>query len=296
MTPPTAAPPSSSTTAAASGQFAIGGDITVNRLGFGAMRVTGKGIWGEPTDREAAAATLRRLPELGVNLIDTADCYGPFVSEDMLRQTLHPYSGLTIATKGGIARSGPGRWEPLGRPEYLRQCVLMSLRRLNVERIDLWQLHWVDPRVDREEQFGAVAEMHKAGLIRHVGLSNVTVDDIQAAGQSFPVATVQNCYNVTDRRHEDVLDHCQRENIGFIAYAPLGGGKLAQPNQSLATIAKRLNATPGQIALAWILKRSPVTLPIPGTANPDHLVQNVAAAVIELSDEDFKALSQHSDG
>ena len=279
-------------TAASSGQFTIGGEITINRLGFGAMRLTGPGIWGEPTDREAAIRTLRRVPELGINFIDTADSYGPFVSEDLIHEVLHPYRGLTIATKGGLTRHGPGIWKPVGRPEYLRQCVLMSLRRLGLDRIDLWQLHRLDPRIPRDEQFGAIAEMRRESLIRHVGLSNVSVEDITTASRHFPVATVQNRYNLADRSSEDVLRHCEREHIGFIPWAPLSAGTLAQRGSLLAQIAERLHLSPGQLALAWILKRSPVMLPIPGTANPDHLAQNVAAAGVALSDADFDALDQ----
>ncbi len=276
--------------AAASGTFTIGGDLTVNRLGFGAMRVTGKGIWGEPTDADAARRTLRLVPELGINLIDTADSYGPFVSEDLIREELHPYDGLTIATKGGLTRHGPDIWEPVGRPEYLRQCVLMSLRRLGVERIDLWQLHRIDPKVPREEQFDVIAEMRQEGLIRHVGLSQVDVDEIEAAQKHFPVSTVQNLYNLTDRSSEDVLDHCEAENIGFIPWFPLAAGELAGPGTDLGRIADRLDAGPSQVALAWLLKRSKVILPIPGTGNPDHLKQNVAAVSLELSDEDMRTL------
>ncbi len=279
-------------TAASSGQFTIGGDITINRLGFGAMRLTGRGIWGEPADREAAIRTLRRVRELGINLIDTADSYGPFVSETLIRETLHPYRGLTIATKGGLTRLGPDIWKPVGRPEYLRQCALMSLRRLSLDRIDLWQLHRLDPRIPRDEQFGAVAEMRRDGLIRHIGLSNVSVEDIEAASPYFPVATVQNRYNLVDRSSEDVLTHCERQSIGFIPWAPLSSGTLAQPGSLLTKIADRLHLSPGQLALAWILKRSPVMLPIPGTANPDHLAQNLAAAGVTLSDADFQALDR----
>jgi aryl-alcohol dehydrogenase-like predicted oxidoreductase len=279
-------------TAAASGPFTIGGDITVNRLGFGAMRVTGKGIWGDPADPKAARATLRRVPELGVTLIDTADSYGPFVSEDLIRETLHPYKGLLIATKGGLTRHGPNIWQPLGRPEYLRQCVLMSLRRLGVERIDLWQLHRIDPAVPRDEQFGVIAAMQKEGLIRHVGLSEVNVAEIVAAAKHFPVVTVQNRYNVADRASEEVLAHCEAHGIGFIPWAPLGSGALARPGSTYASVAARLKATPGQIALAWMLKRSKVMLPIPGTASVAHLEENVGAASIILSDADFAAIER----
>ena len=278
--------------AAASGQFRVGGDIAVNRLGFGAMRVTGKGIWGQPADPAAAKATLRRVPELGVNLIDTADSYGPNVSEELIRETLHPYKGLLIATKGGLTRSGPNAWQPSGRPDYLRQCVAGSLRRLGVERIDLWQLHRIDPAVPRDEQFGVIEAMLKEGLIRHAGLSEVNVDEIKAAAKHFPVATVQNRYNIADRASQDVLAYCEKNNIGFIPWAPLGSGSLARPGSAFATIAARLKATPSQIALAWMLKRSKVMLPIPGTGSVDHLVENVGAAAVTLSDADFAALDQ----
>ena len=280
----------SDVTAAASGDYRVGGDQSVHRLGFGAMRITGEGIWGEPADREASLATLKRLPELGVTFIDTADSYGPYVSEDLIRTVLHPYDGLLIATKGALTRHGPGIWKVVGRPEYLRQCVLMSLRRLGVERIDLWQLHRIDPAVPRDEQFGVMAAMQKEGLIRHLGLSEVGVDEIEAARRHFAVATVQNEYNLVTRKSEAVLDHCTKNGIGFIPWFPLASGALAKPGSVLSRIAERLGATPAQIALAWVLKRSPVMLPIPGTAKPDHLAQNVAAAGIALSDEDFRTL------
>jgi pyridoxine 4-dehydrogenase len=276
--------------AAASGQFRIGGDLTVNRLGFGAMRVTGKGIWGEPEDRPEALRTLKRLPDLDVNFIDTADSYGPFVSEDLIAAALAPYKGVVVATKGGLTRHGPGVWPPLGRPEYLRQCVLMSLRRLKVEVIDLWQLHRIDPKVPRADQFGAVADMLKDGLIRHAGLSNVSVEDIEAARKLFPVATVQNRYNLVDRSSEDVLDYCAVNAIGFIPWYPLAAGNLAKPGTALDAIVRKTGATPSQVALAWVLKRSPVMLPIPGTSQVAHLEENVRAADIGLSDADFQAL------
>jgi len=275
----------------ASGTFKVGGDITVRRLGFGAMRVTGKGIWGDPPDPRAARDTLRRVPELGIDLIDTADSYGPFVSEELIRETLHPYRGLLIATKGGLVRHGPDIWIPLGRPEYLRQCVLMSLCRLGVERIDLWQLHRIDPKVPRDEQFGVIAEMRAEGLIRHVGLSEVGVDDIEAARKYFPVATVQNLYNFARRDAEPVLDYCEANGIGFIPWYPLAAGELAGPGSPLSDIASRLGATASQVALAWLLRRSKVVLPIPGTGNVHHLEQNAAAADLVLSDDDFAKLS-----
>jgi len=271
-------------------QFEIGGDLTVNRLGFGAMRITGKGIWGEPADVAEAKRTLALVPELGIDLIDTADSYGPFVSEDLIAEVLAPYKGLTIATKGGLTRHGPDIWKPVGRPEYLRQCVLMSLRRLGVERIDLWQLHRVDPLVPAEDQFGEIAAMQKEGLIRHAGLSEVSVSDITMAEGYFPVATVQNRYNLVDRKSEDVLDYCEKHRIGFIPWAPLAAGSLAKPGSVLSKIAERLGTGPGQVALAWVLKRSPVMLPIPGTGHSAHLRENVEGASLTLSDEDFKAL------
>src|SRR5580698_7116544 len=262
---------SSTPSAAASGKFNIGGDLPVVRLGFGAMRVTGKGIWGQPEDLAGSLATLKRVPELGIDFIDTADSYGPFVSEDLLAETLAPYNGVVIATKGGLTRTGPNVWLPVGRPEYLRQCVMMSLRRLKLDRIDLWQLHRIDPKTPRDEQFGAIAEMLKDGLIRHAGLSNVTVDDIEAARKVFPVATVQNRYNLVDRSSEDVLNYCDKAGIGFIPWYPLAAGNLARPGTALDAIVHKTGATPSQIALAWVLKRSPVMLPIPGTSKVDHL-------------------------
>jgi pyridoxine 4-dehydrogenase len=270
----------------------LGGDINVRRLGYGSMRITGKGVWGLPVDVPAALATLRRLPELGVDFIDTADSYGPFVSEDLIREALHPYKELLIATKGGLTRQGPDIWTVLGRPEYLRQCVLMSLRRLGVERIDLWQLHRVDPNVPRDEQFGVIADMRAEGLIRHAGLSEVGVEEILAAQKFFPVATVQNRYNLVDRQSEAVLDHCTQHGIAFIPWYPLASGALTGPGLVLDRIAKAHNATAGQIALAWLLKRSQVVLPIPGTSSVKHLGENVAAARIALSDEEFAELSE----
>jgi pyridoxine 4-dehydrogenase len=278
--------------ASAAGQFTIGGDITINRLGFGAMRITGDGIWDNPKDPAAARDTLKRVPELGINLIDTADSYGPFVSEDLIREVLHPYKGLIIATKGGLTRHGPNIWRPVGRPEYLRQCVLMSLRRLQLERIDLWQLHRIDPKVPRDEQFGEIAAMQKEGLIRHVGLSEVSVEDIEAAGRHFPVATVQSQYNLVNRKNESVLDYCEQKGIGFIPWAPLAAGSLAAPESELSAIAGRLGLSPGQVALAWVLKRSKVMLPIPGTGKPHHLEDNVKAATASLSEEDFATLDE----
>jgi len=278
--------------ARASGQFSIGGDAPVVRLGFGAMRLTGPGIWGEPKDRAEAIRVLKRLPELGVDFIDTADSYGPFVSEDLIAEALHPYDGLFVATKGGLTRSGPNIWEQVGRPEYLRQCVQMSLRRLKVDVIDLWQLHRIDPEVPRDEQFGVIADMLKEGLIRHAGLSQVGVEEIEAARKVFKVATVQNRYNLADRTDEAVLDHCTANGIGFIPWFPLAAGDLAKPGGELDHIAKAHDAAVSQIALAWVLKRSPVMLPIPGTSQVSHLEENVAAAQIQLTDEEFQTLDR----
>jgi len=275
--------------ASGSGRFKIGGDIEVNRLGFGAMRVTGPGVWGEPANREAALAVLRRLPDLNVNFIDTADSYGPDVSELLIREALHPYGGMLIATKGGMLRTGPGGWVPLGRPEYLEQQVKMSLRHLGVEQIGLWQLHRIDPKVPRDDTFGAIAAMQKEGLIRHVGLSNVSVEEIEAASKFFAVATVQNRYNLLDRGSENVLDHCAAKGIGFIPWRPIAAGDLTA-GSLLNSVAKSHGATPSQIALAWVLKRSPVMLPIPGTGKVAHLEENVAAASITLSDDEFESL------
>jgi len=270
----------------------IAPDLTVNRLGFGAMRITGKGVWGEPTDRDEALRVLRRLPELGIDFIDTADSYGPYVSEDLIREALHPYKGIVVATKGGFTRHGPDIWKAVGRPEYLRQCVLMSMRRLGVERIDLWQLHRIDSKVSRDEQFGVIADMQREGLIRHVGLSEVSVSDVEDTQKYFPVVSVQNSYNIVSRKHEAVLDHCEREGIAFIPWFPLGAGKLAREGSVLDRVAKRLGATPAQVALAWVLKRSPAMLPIPGTSRVAHLEENVAAATLELTDEEFSELDR----
>jgi aryl-alcohol dehydrogenase-like predicted oxidoreductase len=278
--------------AARSGTFQIGGDLTVNRLGFGAMRVTGDGVWGDPADPAGALATLRRLPELGVNFIDTADSYGPAVSEELIREALHPYDEVVVATKGGLTRTGPNVWPPCGRPEYLIQQAYLSRRRLGVERIDLWQLHRIDPAVPRDEQFGAIRELIDRGVIRHAGLSEVSVEDIKAARQVFPVTTVQNLYNLVNRKSEAVLDYCAEQNIGFIPWFPLAAGSLARSGSVLTEVASRLGASPSQVALAWVLRRSPVMLPIPGTGKVRHLEENVAAASLTLSDEDFAALDR----
>ncbi|MFS8111413.1 aldo/keto reductase [Rhizobium jaguaris] len=277
--------------AAKSGQFKIGGDLTVNRLGFGAMRITGSGIWGEPADHAESVRTLKRLPGLGINFIDTADSYGPDVSERLIKEALHPYGDkLVIATKGGLTRTGPDVWIPLGRPEYLIQQAHKSLRNLGVEQIDLWQLHRIDPKVPAAEQFDAVKSLLDAKIIRHAGLSEVSVSDIEAASKHFKVATVQNRYNLVDRTSEDVLDYCAKHNIGFIPWFPLAAGDLAKEGSLLDIIAKKHGAAPSQIALAWVLKRSPVMLPIPGTGKVKHLEENTAAVSITLSDEEFSAL------
>ena len=274
-----------------SGTFDLGGDRTVHRLGYGAMRITGKGIWGPPEDPDAAIALLRRAVELGVDLVDTADSYGPFVSEDLIRQALHPYDGIVVATKGGFLRTGPDVWRTCGRPDYLRQCVEMSLRRLGVERIDLWQLHRVDPEVTAEDQFGLMKQMQEEGKIRHLGLSEVSVTDIERARRVLDVVTVQNRYNVGDRRSEDVLAYCEREGIGFLPWFPVGAGRLARPGGLLDGMAAAHSATSAQLALAWLLRRSPVLLPIPGTGSLQHLEENCAAARVELTDEEYEALT-----
>jgi len=278
--------------AASSGTFRIGPDMEVHRLGFGTMRLTGPGVWGPPADHGEAIRTLRRLPGLDVNFIDTADSYGPHVAEELLREALHPYKGLVIATKAGLARTGPDQWTALGRAEYLIQQAYTSCRRLGVERIDLWQLHRIDPKVARDEQFEAVRTLLDSGVIRYAGLSEVSVADIEAASKVFRVATVQNRYNLVDRGSEDVLEYCTAHNIGFIPWFPLASGDLAAPGSVLDGMAKKYQAVPSQVALAWMLKRSPVMLPIPGTSKVQHLEQNVAAVGIELSDEDFRTLDQ----
>ena len=276
---------------AKAGTFSIGGVLPVHRLGFGAMRITGDGIWGPPRDVTEARRVLARLPELGIDFIDTADSYGPFISEDLLGDVLHPYPpGLVIATKGGLTRAGPGVWMPVGRPEYLRQCVMMSLRRLKLEKLPLWQLHRVDPKVPRDEQFACIAEMQREGLITHVGLSEVKVEEIEAARRHFTVATVQNLYNLVNRQSEDVLTFCEQESIGFSPWFPLAAGSLARPGGVLDTIAARLQVSPSAVALAWVLQRSKVMLPIPGTGQVKHLEENVQAAGLTLSAEDFAAL------
>jgi aryl-alcohol dehydrogenase-like predicted oxidoreductase len=276
---------------AASGTFRIGGDLEVHRLGFGAMRITGQGIWGPPADEDTAVAVLRRAVELGVDFIDTADSYGPFVSEDLIRRALHPYDGVVVATKGGLLRTGPDVWPVCGRPEYLRQCVEMSLRRLDVERIDLWQLHRIDSEVPAADQFGVMKELQDEGKIRHLGLSEVSVDDITAAREVIDVVSVQNLYNLGNRQSEDVLQYCEAEGIAFIPWFPVAAGELARPGGLLDEIASAHEATHAQLALAWLLRRSPVMLPIPGTSSVAHLEENCAAAGVELTDEEYDALT-----
>lgn len=254
------------------------------------MRITGPGIWGEPSNVEEARRVLRRLRELGIDFIDTADSYGPEVSERLIAEELAPYTGLTIATKGGLTRPGPDNWVLKGDPTYLRDCVEKSLSRLRLERIDLWQLHRIDPKVPRDEQFGVIADMLDEGIIRFAGLSEVSVEEIEAARKHFPVASVQNLYNLAHRKSEPVLEYCEQHGIGFIPWYPLAAGSLAAPGGVVATLAERLRATPAQIALAWVLKRSPVLLPIPGTSSVRHLEENTSAATLELSDADFAEL------
>ena len=271
--------------AAASGTFRLGGDLPVHRLGYGAMRLTGPGIWGEPTDRPKAVRVLRRAVELGVNFIDTADSYGPFVSEQIIREALHPYDkGVVIATKGGITRQGPDQRVPLGRPEYLRQQTELSLRHLGLERIDLYQLHRVDPKLPLAEQVGTLAELQKEGKIRHIGLSEVGIEQLEEARDITEIVSVQNQYSLVERAHGDVLEYAERHGIAFIPWNPIAVGRLARPGGRLDTAAATHGATPGQLALAWLLHRSPVMLPIPGTSSLTHLEENIAAARIELSD------------
>lgn len=279
----------SQVTAAQSGTFAIDG-IRIHRLGFGSMRLTGPGIWGEPKDRKEAIRTLQALPELGVNFIDTADSYGPDVAERLIREALHPYGDILVATKAGLTRSGPDRWSPRGDPQYLIQQAHKSRDQLGVEQIGLWQLHRIDAKVPRDEQFAAVKTLIDTGVIAHAGLSEVSVADIKAAQKVFRVATVQNRYNLGDRSSEDVLDYCEQNGIGFIPWFPLAAGDLARPGGVLDSIARKHHATVSQIALAWTLKRSPVMLPIPGTSKLAHLEENVGAAAIELSQDDVREL------
>jgi len=281
----------------AAGTFSIGGDLEIHRLGYGAMRVTGEGIWGPPADHAAALRVLRRTVELGIDFIDTADSYGPEVSEELIAEALHPYpDGLLIATKAGLERPGPGQWEPNGRPEHLRAACDGSLERLRVERIDLYQLHRIDPEVPLEDQLGTLADLRDEGKIRHIGLSEVSVDDIRRAREHVDVVSVQNRYNLTDRQWEDVVDYCDEEGIGFIPWFPLASGDLGgDGSDTLAKVAAKHDASPMQIALAWLLRRSPVVLPIPGTSKVEHLEENTAAASIELTDDDLEDLAALAD-
>ncbi len=277
--------------AAAGGTFSIGGELTVHRLGFGAMRITGPGIWGEPADRSEAIAVLRKALDLGIDFIDTADSYGPYVSEELIREALYPYpAGLTIATKAGLVRTGPDQWTPLGRPEYLRQECEMSLRRMKLERIDLFQLHRIDPKVPADEQFGLLRDLQREGKIRFIGLSEVSVAEIEAGRRTITAATVQNLYNLTNRKSEDVLAYCVREGIGFIPWFPLATGELAKPGGALQRAAEKLGATASQVALAWLLKKSPVMLPIPGTSSVRHLEENTAGAALHLDETTMEEL------
>src|ERR1700761_5636035 len=277
--------------AKASGTFVIGGDLTVNRLGFGAMRLTGDGIWGEPKNPDEARRVLRRAVELGVNFIDTADSYGPEVSERLIGETLHPYAkGVVIATKAGLTRQGPNKWLPVGRPEYLQQEVEMSLRRLKLERIDLWQLHRIDPKVPVEESLGAIKKLQQQGKIRHIGLSEVKPHEIDQARKVVEIVSVQNQYNIGDRQHEDVVDYCTKHNLGIIPWFPVAAGKLARPGGPLDAAAKKHGATTAELSLAWLLHRSPVMLPIPGTSSVKHLEENIAAASLKLDANEWKAI------
>ncbi len=281
--------------AAASGVFKIGGDLPVHRLGFGAMRITGPGVWGEPKDPAEARRVLQKAVELGVNLIDTADSYGPEVSERLIAEALHPYpKGLVIGTKGGLTRSGPEKWAPVGRPEYLQQCVEMSLRRLKLDRIDLYQLHRIDPKVPVAETLGALKALQQAGKIRHIGLSEVTVEQIEQAKQTVEIVSVQNLYNLGNRQSAAVLDYCTRHGLGFIPWFPLAAGKMVQPGGALDQIAQRHQATVSQLALAWLLHHSPVMLPIPGTSSVAHLEENLGAAALQLSDGEWAEVTRVS--
>ena len=271
--------------------FKLGGDLPVKRLGFGAMRITGDGIWGWPADRANALKVLRRAIELGVNLIDTADAYGPETSELLIAEALHPYpKGLVIATKGGLTRPGPGQWKPNGRPDYLKQCVEKSLQRLKLERIDLYQLHRIDPKVPAADSLGALKEMQDAGKIRHVGLSEVSPEQIEQARKILPIVSVQNQYNVADRDWENTLAYCEKEKLGFMPWSPIGGNRGLKARGALETVAKNHQTSVYQVALAWLLQHSPVMLPIPGTSSVAHLEENVAAAALKLTPADIQAL------
>ncbi|GAA3590027.1 aldo/keto reductase [Kribbella ginsengisoli] len=278
--------------AAASGEFTIGGDLTVRRLGYGTMQLPGPGVWGESRDPDEAVRVLRRAVELGVNFIDTADAYGPFTADLLLKKALHPYADdLVIATKAGFTRQGPGAWSPVGRPAYLRQAVELSLRHLGLERIDLLQLHRIDPEVPVADQVGELAALQSEGKIRHIGLSQVSVDELEEAAKTATIVSVQNLYNLSQRDDEPVLEYAEKNNLAFIPWFPLATGELAKPGGPLDAIAKQHQASPSQLALAWLLKRSPVVLPIPGTSSVAHLEDNVAAAKLELTDEEFAKLT-----
>jgi pyridoxine 4-dehydrogenase len=286
-----AAESSASPSIATNPTWKLGGDLTVNRLGFGAMRLTGEGIWGWPPDRANALKVLRRAVELGVNLIDTADAYGPEVDELLIAEALYPYpKGLVIATKGGSTRPGPGQWVPDGRPEYLKQCVDKSLKRLRLDRIDLYQLHRIDPKVPVEESLGALKEMQAAGKILHVGLSEVSPEEIERSRKVVPIVTVQNRYNITDRQWENTLQYCEKEGLGFMPWSPIGGSRGLKDSERIETAAKQRGVSVVQLALAWLLQRSPVMLPIPGTSSIAHLEENVAAAKLKLTPEEWKAI------
>jgi pyridoxine 4-dehydrogenase len=279
--------------AAASGTFTIGGDLTVHRLGYGAMQLPGQGVWGPSKDEANALRVLKRVPELSIDLIDTADSYGPNVAEELIGRALAPYpKGMVVATKAGLERPGPNQWTPNGRPEHLRQALDGSLKRLKLERIDLYQLHRIDPKVPADDQFGTLRDLQREGKVRHLGLSEVGVAEIEQARKTIVVTTVQNRYNVADREHEAVLDYCEREQIGFIPWFPLATGKLAGPGSPLARAATRLGVSPAQVALAWLLRRSPVMLPIPGTSSVEHLEDNVRAAGLQLSDDEFTEIGR----
>ncbi|MGV9614801.1 aldo/keto reductase [Nocardia xishanensis] len=278
--------------AESSGVFALGGDLPVHRLGYGAMQITGPGVWGDPADPDEAVRVLRRAVELGVNFIDTADSYGPFVSEQLIRKALHPYADdLVIATKGGLTRSGPGDWRPVGRPEYLRQQTELSLRHLGVDRIDLYQLHRIDTQVPLADQLGELVLLQQEGKIRHIGVSQVSVEQLRQAREIATIVSVQNLYNLANRADEAVLEYAEAENIAFIPWFPIATGELARPGGPLDAIAKEHGATPAQLALAWLLRRSPVILPIPGTSSVAHVEENIDAARITLTDDEFAALS-----
>ena len=277
-------------------EFSIGGELPIHRLGFGAMRLTGPGILGEPDDRAGAIETLKEIPRLGINFIDTADSYGPNVSENLIREALHPYDGLVIATKAGLTRPGPGQWLPNGDPDYLRAQALSSRERLGVDQIDLWQLHRIDPNVSREAQFELVRSLLDEGIVRHAGLSEVSIADIEEASNYFPVSTVQNRYNLADRRSEDVLEFAEIHGIGFIPWFPLASGELAREGSVLEEVAKAHGASKGQVALAWLLRRSPVIIPIPGTTKVEHLKDNAAAARLALTDDEFDRLTRAGAG